>query len=381
MHKSNFTTWMRRCRWLAAVSVIVTMVLCGFSGCSSMPSQSAVSQPDYTFVFLGDLHFDRPDDHKMEWVKKTHPNDIIQIQNYCRITEENTPALFRSISTLNGRQPQPFFAIIQAGDFTEGLCGSYELQSLQFEQAKTRVDEYFETIPFLMTKGNHDVTGPGADQAYRDHILPWLSSRLNESITQTSYTVSHGEDLFIFFDAYRPNLDWLEDTLNHSNARYTFFVTHMPVVPFDARSTWHLFAKDDQQSQRQRLLDLLGQHHAMVLCGHLHDYSLLRRKTSNGSFMQLCMNSVISQKDIPAENYLAGKDKYTADLVNLEPSFSPDTLETRKENLEKEKPDIDFFEYAKTAGYGVIKRYPDKIVIDMYGGCSEKPWKTNTIFP
>jgi hypothetical protein len=360
-------------------TLILALIIYGISGCCWTPEQSVNLQPDYTFVFLGDLHFDRPEDHNMEWVKKTHPNDIAQIQNYCRVTEENTPALFSSISELNGRQLQPFFSIVQAGDFTEGLCGSYELQSLQFEQAKTCVTEYFGTIPFLMTKGNHDITGPGADKAYLDHILPWLSSQLNKSITQTSYTVRHGEDLFIFFDAYRPDIDWLEDMFNHSNARYTFFITHMPVVPFNARSNWHLFAKDDQQPERQRLLGLLGRHRAIVLCGHLHDYSLLRRNTPQGSFMQLCMNSVIRDKDMPPENYLAGKDKYTADLVNLEPSFSPDTLETRKRNLEKEMADIDFFEYAKTAGSSVIKRYPDKIVIDVYCGCSKIPWKTNTL--
>lgn len=361
-------------------TLILALMIYGISGCCSAPEQSVNRRPDYAFVFLGDLHFDRPEHHDMEWVNETHPNDIAQIQNYCRVTEENTPALFSAVSDLNGRQLQPLFSIIQAGDFAEGLCGSYALQTLQFEQAKTCVTEYFGAIPFLMTKGNHDITGPGADQAYRDHILPWLSSQVNKPITQTSYTVKNGEDLFIFFDAYRPDLDWLEDTLNHSNARGTFFITHMPVVPFNARSNWHLFAKDDQQPERQRLLGVLGRHHAIVLCGHLHDYSLLRRNTPHGSFMQLCMNSVIRDKDLPAEHYLAGKDTYTAELVNLEPSFSPDTLEARKRNLVKETADIDFFEYAKTAGYSVIKSYPDKIVINIYCGCSQIPWKTNTVY-
>ena len=364
-----------------ASAVCAAMMLC-FSGCGVNPAPPAGGEPDYSVVFLGDLHYDHPRHHDMDWVNKTHPRDTAQILNYSRITEENTPALFASISAVIQQQPRPVFAVLQAGDFAEGLCGSYELQSLQFEDAKASVSRYFDTLPFLITKGNHDITGPGAEKAYEETILPWLGSQLNRSITQASYTVYRGEDRFIFWDAYPPNLDWLEDALEQPNARYTFIITHMPVVPYDARSTWHLYADKKTSAQRERLLDLLGRHKAIVLCGHLHGYSLLSRRTPSGSFLQLSMNSVVSDREMTAKYYRSGKEHYASELVGLEPSFSPDSLELRKQILDSEKPHIDMFEYAKTAGFCVIKRHPEKIAIDIYLGCSRTPWKTHEIpFP
>ena len=171
MHKPCLIAFVYRRALIFSLSAVAAAVIQCFTGCCLNPGQATSGEPDYSFVFLGDIHYDRAWHHDMEWVNKNHPNDTAQIHNYCRVTAENTPSLFASISTLNKQQHQPVFSILQAGDFTEGLCGSYELQSLQFEEAKTFVRSYFDTIPFLITKGNHDITGPGADKAYNDNIL------------------------------------------------------------------------------------------------------------------------------------------------------------------------------------------------------------------
>lgn len=42
----------------------------------------------FSFVLLGDLHFDRLDHHDMNWVRKEKPQDVRQIENYRRITRE-----------------------------------------------------------------------------------------------------------------------------------------------------------------------------------------------------------------------------------------------------------------------------------------------------
>jgi len=65
--------------------------------------------------------------------------------------------------------------------------------------------------------------------------------------------------------------------------------------------------------------------------------------------------------------------------VSLEPSFSPVTLEVRKHNLETEKPEIGFFEYARTAGWCFIQCCPDKVVVEVYPGCSQTPWRVYDI--
>ena len=63
--------------------------------------------------------------------------------------------------------------VIQLGDFTEGLCGSRELQDRMFRGAIEQVKAKIK-VPFLVTKGNHDITGPGAKESYRETLLPFL---------------------------------------------------------------------------------------------------------------------------------------------------------------------------------------------------------------
>ncbi|MHC4685199.1 MAG: hypothetical protein ACYTEW_12930, partial [Planctomycetota bacterium] len=42
----------------------------------------------YSFVYLGDIHFDKKYHHDFEWVQANKPNDIRQIEDYVRITEK-----------------------------------------------------------------------------------------------------------------------------------------------------------------------------------------------------------------------------------------------------------------------------------------------------
>lgn len=64
------------------------------------------------------------------------------------------------------------------------------------------------------------------------------------------------------------SLAWFERLMAEKKPRRLVFVIHMPVVPYNARSWWVVFAQ--QPAERQRLLDLLGRRRAIVLCGHLH---------------------------------------------------------------------------------------------------------------
>ncbi|MBC7923513.1 MAG: metallophosphoesterase, partial [Ferruginibacter sp.] len=64
---------------------------------------------------------------------------------------------------------------------------------------------------------------------------------------------------------------------------------HYPVVPLNAQSTWHVFAKPHQQTRREELLNLLGQYQAIVPGGHLHKTNRLTRNTPRGNFVQVCL--------------------------------------------------------------------------------------------
>ena len=171
------------------------------------------ARPLYAFVLLGDLHYDRRSHHDMDWARREKPNDVRQIDEYVEITEKYTPRLLQRVNQVvrSAGAPVPF--VVQAGDFTEGLCGSSALQELQFNDAIGLVKKSLPGVPFLVTKGIHDITGPGAKEAYDRVMLPWLGEQIGQELKSASYAVIHGEDLLVFFDAYPKDLDWLEQTL------------------------------------------------------------------------------------------------------------------------------------------------------------------------
>jgi len=332
--------------------------------------------PAYSFVYLGDIHFDKRSHHDFEWVKANKPRDIRQIEDYVRITEKYTPGLLRRIQTVIESGDGQIKMIVQGGDLTEGLCGSRELQETQFKDVIGCIRNHIPETTFITTKGNHDITGPGAKEAFDSIMLPWLSNECKKQIDSASFYFMKGPDLFVFFDAYHNNnLDWLEETLSQNKHRYVFVVMHPPAVPYNARSTWHLFSRAKEKDVRERFLNILGANKVVLLTGHLHKYVVLTRRTSRGTFVQFSMNSVISSPKILVKNHLEGVKNYGGRLVELEPEFQPDTKEERQKLLEDEKPYIAFFEYADFPGYAVINVSDTGTNIDIYTGDSNKVWK------
>jgi len=332
--------------------------------------------PAYSFVYLGDMHFDKRNHHDFEWVQTNKPKDIRQIEDYIRNTEKYTPGLLRriqtSIESSNGRIKM----IVQGGDLTEGLCGSRELQETQFKDVKEFIRNYIPETTFIPTKGNHDITGPGAKEAFNSVMLPWISNECKKQINSASFYFMKGPDLFVFFDAYHDNnLDWLEKTLSENKHRYVFVVMHPPAVPYNARSTWHIFSRAKEKDVRERFLNILGAHKVILLTAHLHKYSFLARRTSRGTFVQLSINSVISSTKIFVKNHLKGIENYSSRLVELEPEFQPDTKKERQKLLEDEKPYITYFEYADFPGYAIINVSDMGTNSDIYMGDSDKVWK------
>jgi hypothetical protein len=156
---------------------------------------------------------------------------------------------------------------------------------------------------------------------------------------------------------------------------------HPPAVPYNARSTWHLFSREKDKDVRQRFLNILGQNKVVLLTAHLHKYHVLARKTSKGTFVQFSMNSVISSPEISVKDHLKGLGNYGPALVDLEPDFSPATKEQRQKMLEDEKPYITYFEYADFPGYAVVNVSDTGINIDIYKGDSDALWKNVPLGP
>lgn len=332
---------------------------------------------EFRFMLLGDLHFDKLEHHDPDYIQAKFSNDLSQIKNYSRITRDNLPILMQSVKRKAQELRADFY--LQLGDFVEGLCGSETL-------ARTQVEEFIGFIadqklkrPFLVIKGNHDITGDGAQKVYDNTVLPWQNKEHRNSFNSANLSFTHKKARFILFDAYTPDqsLVWLKEELKKHKEEILFFCIHMPVVPFNARSNWHIFARPSQQEQREELLELLGEHQAIVLCGHLHKTSVLKRQTKSGHFLQVCTGSVVSAIDAAIKDELYGIEKYSAELVKLEPNFSPSSLKERIQNLENEKPYISYFEYADFCGHSTVSITDrNEVSISFYANADDKEWKT-----
>lgn len=337
---------------------------------------AAEARQELVVPFLGDLHFDHPEHHDLEWLRASHAGDEKQIENYCRVTRDWSPKLLDVARqrVAEGGEAVPF--LLQLGDLIEGLCGSEKLAERQMREAIEWVKGDGKGAPFAMCKGNHDVTGPGATEVYDRVLVPFLQSRINEA-GGARFVRREGGTMFVFFDAYdKGSLEWFEKLMAEAKPERLVFILHPPVVPYNARATWHVFAKPADATKRERLLDLLGKHRAIVLCGHLHKYTCVARRTRTGSFVQLAISSVATDEAAAPKHERSGLEAYSPDLVTLEPKHAPETEDDRRKILSAEREFITHYDYADTWGHAVLRVSRDGVKADVCRGLSKETWRT-----
>jgi hypothetical protein len=342
----------------------------------------------FSFVLLGDLHFDKLEHHDMAWVQKEKPNDVRQIENYTRISREVTPLLLKTVretvTDLNRTPATRVAFVLQAGDLVEGLCGTEELSVRQNSEVIALIRDARLGAPLLFTKGNHDITGPGAVNAFGSVFHPFLTEQAravntrSSAVTSGSYTVDHGNVQFVFFDAYESSrsLEWFEAVAARRTAEHLIVSVHPPVVPYGARSTWHVFSHAREQARREKFLALLGDQHAIVLGGHIHKFNTLNRRAGKGQFAQFALSSVLSAPTAQAKDVLAGLDRYNGDQIKVEPTFSPTNEAERRAVYDAERPFVNAFEYADLPGYAVVTIDGPQVTVQMYAGATRELWRT-----
>ncbi|HEY5910003.1 MAG TPA: metallophosphoesterase [Verrucomicrobiae bacterium] len=349
-------------------------------------SSRGANEESFAFGLLGDLHFDRLKHHELEWLEREKPDDLRQVRDYSRITADILPQLFarlrETLAELSS-SPNRLAFLIQVGDLVEGLCGNENLARQQNTEAVEFLRATGPDVPLLFTKGNHDVTGAGAPEAFKAVFHPFLGAQAAqlkgpEKLTSARYTVQQGEALFCFYDAYdKESLGWLEAALARRTARHCFLVIHPPVVPYGARSTWHIFSGEREKVQRGHLLELLGKHNVLVLSGHIHKFNLLARTTpGGGKFLQVALSSVISSAPVQPRSLLSGVSQYTPDQVKVEAAFSPATEQARRAVYESERDLVRYFQYADLPGYAIVKVNGPHVTLDMYSGFTSQLWRT-----
>jgi len=328
-----------------------------------------------SLVVLGDMHYDLLEDHDMDWLSQK-PGDLRQVtEEYTVYTKEHWTDFMSALRERAETTKPPVKAIIQLGDLSEGLAGNEKIAMQMASHTMGAIEAARMPAPWILTKGNHDITGPGAQEAFQEHYVPMIRKQTgNPKINNASYSYSYDNVQITCVDPWDKETDmvtFLEKELSGSSAKYKFVAIHEPVIPVTERC-WHTLRKEPQV--REKLLEIIAHHKAIVLCGHLHRYSVVRRETPHGPVVQVMVISVIKERD-----YLEPSNVITAygpSLADQHPGWQPETLEARKAMLSEEAKHVTYFKQTDLPGYAVIRidEKRDRILLEYYAGFGEKPY-------
>lgn len=269
----------------------------------------------YQIVMLGDLHYDNVECREPESLKNLKDYQKAEMNRNLRSWREGGESLkMLELAGKAAEELQVPFAI-QNGDFVQGDAGSEAMAAKMILSCMETCKQYIH-VPFIATKGNHDPRGKGANAAVNKTLPAFWSKELNidPPLTRTTFAHRQGPDVFIFLDDISlgaqkkekvnekevitfPNLEYFESLLKaHTDARYTFVVCHLPIIPTGA-DRWIPFGGPKTDAQRMRLLDLLCEHNAIILCGHIHGNTFIEFENEKGKVSQLtCISLFPSPK-------------------------------------------------------------------------------------
>ncbi len=217
----------------------------------------------YDFIVLGDTHYDSLDVRlNPEALTKQYQKDEL-LRNLTRWSRSIPPLL----SEVGARSAQETAFAVQLGDLIQGDCGSGPLQARSYQQATERICREMQ-CPVYFVKGNHDVRGAGAEEAYQKWMIPFLEKRYGMRAQNggANFTMVVEGDLFIVFDCMRPNLNFVRKALaDHPRCRNLFFLTHFPVFPCTKNPADVIWGRKEDVKLRRELWKMLAERNAVVL--------------------------------------------------------------------------------------------------------------------
>lgn len=328
-----------------------------------------------SFMILGDMHYDLLEDHDMDWLR-TKPGDLRQVtEEYTVFTRENWIDFMAVLKARAESEIPALRAVVQLGDLSEGLAGSEDkARQMAFNTMKA-IEAADMPAPWILTKGNHDITGPGAKDAFQEYYLPMIQKQTGDpEITSASYSFTFDNVQICCLDPWDEEtdmLDFLESELGKSDAKYKFVAIHEPVIPVTERC-WHVLRKNDEK--REKFLELIARNKAIVLCGHLHRYSVVRRSTPFGPIVQVMAISVV--KDRAYQHPSKVLTKYGPSLAEDFPQWHAESLDERISMLKEEAKYVDYYKQCDLPGYAMIKIDESKqlIMLEYYAAFSDEPY-------
>lgn len=336
---------------------------------------TSYAQPG-SLILLGDLHYDRMEDHVMDYLADK-PGDLNQVRQYTELTEKHWVDFMKVIQEKAVDPAFPAAAILQAGDFSEGLAGSVEKAKQMARHAMEAIETADMPVPWILAKGNHDITGPGAGEAFKEYYIPMIRKQTgNPGIRSATYSYISPQVKVVCLDPWDSEtdpVDFLERELSDTSVTFRFVLVHEPLIPVTERC-WHMYR--DHPERREKLLEVIARNRGIVLCGHLHRYSVVRRNTACGPVVQVMAISVVSDRS----QLIPGKviTDYGPSLAEAVPDWHPESLESRMAMLQNEAQFVTFFKQADLPGYARIKIHPntEEMELEYYAAFGKEPFDT-----
>ncbi len=289
---------------LFALFMLGAIALCGSDNSS------------YTFAVIGDIHYDRMEFHdlrKMKHLGIPHGKHVLNEDGYfswrkqTKWVELNKGGTVESATPLNEMMWQKYTPIMldkaaarakaakalytfQLGDMIHGDCYDFDLHKKNLEQGLQQLTKRFDNV--LVVCGNHDTRGIEGGKAWDQVINTHLDKTIkNLKRKNTNYYFTIGKDLYLCYDLMNVDIPFFEQAVRENpNARYTFFISHVPLLPTGKHAVNAILSDD-----LKPLLALLEKANAIVLSGHTHKVSFVEyfNKENNHRMSQFVINSTI----------------------------------------------------------------------------------------
>ena len=325
---------------------------------------------DYSVIVLGDTHFDGLV-HATYHSHNPNPPEY-QIEEWDRnagMWADRNPRLLRAAAA---RMTSDTAFAIQLGDLVQGDCNDDATHEQMATDAFATIKGALgQSLPLCLVTGNHDIRksnseSTGADATFYAWQCARMTEELDKPVGQPTFYFTHGPDLYISVNFNSPSMSVIEEALAaHPNARYTFLMTHGPVLPSDTTNyTWHLWGGTDSAINRLKLRKMLLARDVIVLAGHLHTTELTEVMTNEGRITQVIASSVWSPESrARSKPYLSGPADYGARQETA----------PGQDRFVEYRPAITRYLRSTLAGYMRMEVGARGVTMRVYGGASSTP--------
>ncbi len=218
----------------------------------------------YDFFFVSDLHLGPATTFN------TEPETKFRFKGDIHRADNALPDYENMFQHLAEHADDGTRFLIQCGDMVEGNAKNETEHRKQLNFALGLLKKHVR-FPVYHVLGNHDALGNGGMEAFKATILPEITMSIGQdAMADANYTVTVGDDLFVFTGYYEASKGWpfLKGTLKtlEKRPRYLFLIVHSPFI--------HV--------AKSSMVDLLASYNAIVFSGHIHTgYTVTYQKDTN----------------------------------------------------------------------------------------------------